>query len=148
MLGDHIMSLTVYNNELIAGGSDQGPTGHSTHAIARWNGKQWNALASGVGGFDGLVKGLCTHNNELIVGGHFTIAGNQASGYLARWGPSPSCPADIAHGCGDGEVNVDDLLTVINAWGPCQGCPADAVQNGTVDAFDLLAVIDAWGPCP
>lgn len=30
------------------------------------------------------------------------------------------CPADIAPVSGNGTVDVDDLLAVINAWGPCQ----------------------------
>jgi len=50
---------------------------------------------------------------------------------------------------GDGSVNVDDLLAIINAWGPCPGgpmiCPADITGNGTVDVDDLLAVINNWG---
>ena len=59
------------------------------------------------------------------------------------------CPADIN---GDGVVNVDDLLAVINSWGVCPGCPADIAPprggDGVVNVDDLLAVINAWGPCP
>jgi hypothetical protein len=61
----------------------------------------------------------------------------------------PACTADIAPAKGDGVVNVDDLLFVINSWGPCV-CSADiAPQNGdgVVNVDDLLAVINAWGPC-
>jgi hypothetical protein len=51
---------------------------------------------------------------------------------------------------GDGAVNVDDLLAVINAWGPCQGpsgghCPPDLDSNGVVNVDDLLRVINEWG---
>lgn len=53
---------------------------------------------------------------------------------------------------GDGFVNVDDLLAVINGWGPCPtppaGCPADVAPeggNGQVDVDDLLSVINNWG---
>jgi hypothetical protein len=55
------------------------------------------------------------------------------------------CPADIAGG--DGNVNIDDLLVVINAWGATSG-PADVNQSGLVDIDDLLAVINGWGACP
>jgi hypothetical protein len=63
------------------------------------------------------------------------------------------CVGDIN---GDGTVNVDDLLAVINAWGPCANpnkCPADIAPPGgcgddVVNVDDLLAVINAWGPCP
>lgn len=53
---------------------------------------------------------------------------------------------------GDGTVNVDDMLNVINAWGPCPappaGCAADVAPsggNGVVNVDDLLAVINNWG---
>ena len=56
------------------------------------------------------------------------------------------CPADIT---GNGAVNTDDLLSVINHWGPCPApCPADITGNGVVNTDDLLSVINHWGPCP
>jgi hypothetical protein len=54
-----------------------------------------------------------------------------------------ACPADIT---GNGAVDVDDLLFVINSWGGGAG-PADITGNGAVDVDDLLAVINAWGSC-
>jgi hypothetical protein len=71
--------------------------------------------------------------------------------------PGEPCPADIApQPIGNGAVDVDDLLAVINAWGPCdpkESCLADIAPadvpsgNGIVDVDDLLAVINAWGTC-
>jgi hypothetical protein len=58
--------------------------------------------------------------------------------------PPPQCPADIT---GDGLININDLLAVINAWGPCPGCDADVSGDGIVSINDLLAVINAWGSC-
>ena len=46
---------------------------------------------------------------------------------------------------GDGHVNVDDLLAVINSWGRCACCAADLDESGAVDVDDLLAVINTWG---
>jgi len=50
---------------------------------------------------------------------------------------------------GDGVVNVDDLLAVINAWGACPDCDADIAPhpagNGVVNVDDLLMVINHWG---
>lgn len=69
----------------------------------------------------------------------------------------PQCPADIAPSPnGDGTVNVDDLLAVINSWGNCPDAPGSCVGdivppgscNGAVDVDDLLAVINSWGDCP
>lgn len=69
--------------------------------------------------------------------------------------PPPSCSADIAPPGGNGVVNVDDLLLVINSWGMCPvalgSCPADIAPpggNGMVNVDDLLLVINSWGPCP
>jgi hypothetical protein len=50
---------------------------------------------------------------------------------------------------GDGTVDVDDLLDVINSWGPCPSppstCDADVTDDGTVDVDDLLMLINDWG---
>jgi hypothetical protein len=65
-------------------------------------------------------------------------------------GLPPLCTADIND---SGVVNIDDLLSVINAWGPCANpfnCPADvapAIGNDQVNIDDLLAVINGWGVC-
>ncbi|MCI0366602.1 MAG: FG-GAP-like repeat-containing protein [Phycisphaerales bacterium] len=49
---------------------------------------------------------------------------------------------------GDGSVNVNDLLAVINVWGPCPAppasCPADLNNDGIVNIEDLLLVISNW----
>jgi hypothetical protein len=66
-----------------------------------------------------------------------------------------TCLADVAPSIGDGEVDIDDLVTVINSWGSCPSimavCPADVSPapsgNNQVDIDDLLTVINAWGPC-
>jgi hypothetical protein len=49
-------------------------------------------------------------------------------------------PGDIT---GDGLVNIDDLLAVINAWGHSGG-PADLTNDGIVNIDDLLFVITHW----
>ncbi|MCH2134003.1 MAG: dockerin type I domain-containing protein [Phycisphaerales bacterium] len=51
---------------------------------------------------------------------------------------------------GDGAVDVNDLLVIIDAWGDCvpdQGCPADVDGDGTVNVNDVLLVIGEWGLC-
>ncbi len=55
------------------------------------------------------------------------------------------CPADID---GDGEVNVEDFLFLLNAWGPNPGSPADIDGDGVVGIDDFLILLQAWGPCP
>lgn len=65
------------------------------------------------------------------------------------------CPADVAPlSGGDGEINVDDLLAVINNWGACSPpdrpttCPSDITNDGVVNVDDLLFVLSHWGACP
>ncbi len=55
------------------------------------------------------------------------------------------CPADIS---GDGEVDVDDILSLVAAFGACGGCDEDLNGDDVVDVDDLLVAIAAWGPCP
>jgi hypothetical protein len=51
-------------------------------------------------------------------------------------------PGDVD---GDGVVNIDDLLAVIEHWGECPPpCDADLDGNGVVNIDDLLAVILHW----
>jgi hypothetical protein len=57
------------------------------------------------------------------------------------------CPGDISPVSGNGQVDVDDLLVVINNWGAVGSNPADITGNGIVDVDDLLAIINAWGAC-
>jgi subtilisin family serine protease len=51
----------------------------------------------------------------------------------------------------DEAVDIDDLLSTINAWGDCPlaaPCPADFDLTGFVDIDDLLTVINNWTPAP
>ena len=52
------------------------------------------------------------------------------------------CAADFN---GDGVVNVDDILRLINAWG--DSAWYDISGDGSTDVSDLLILIDAWGVC-
>ncbi|MEM7228060.1 MAG: FG-GAP-like repeat-containing protein [Planctomycetota bacterium] len=70
------------------------------------------------------------------------------------------CVADCAPDNGDGTfgngvINIDDLLEVINAFGgtsgPCDIAPDNGdgtYGNGTINIDDVLTVINAFGDCP
>jgi len=95
-----------------------------------------------------------THDDSLNIADVFTYTVNDNQGgtsNLASVSVSvvPDTYGDVT---GNGLVNVDDLLAVINSWGPCPvkgPCPADLAPfpsgNGTVNVDDLLVVINNWG---
>ncbi len=74
----------------------------------------------------------------------------------------PPCPADCAPNngpgnIGNGVVNIDDLVAVLNAFGPvvnntpCDITPANlngSFGNSVVNIDDLVAVLNGFGLCP
>jgi T5SS/PEP-CTERM-associated repeat protein len=89
---------------------------------------------------------------QVIPADVYEIIYNADSVIVKVPGGAPPCAADIApeKSGGNGIIDVDDLLMVINAWATCPGgtCLADITADGNVDVDDLLAVINAWGVCP
>jgi hypothetical protein len=63
-----------------------------------------------------------------------------------------TCLADISRSspgvAGNGVVDIDDLLAVINGWGTCDQCVADVNGDDQANIDDLLAVITGWAACP
>jgi hypothetical protein len=111
---------------------------------------------------------LPTGDNLLIRAGTLDCNGNgawdacdinQGSSLDANGNGTPdeceifACISDVMPPGGDGQIDVDDLLFVIEAWGKCDTSPCEADiaplpnGNGFVDVDDLLAVINAWGAC-
>jgi hypothetical protein len=65
---------------------------------------------------------------------------NAVIGWLGE--SEPTCPADCN---GDGVIDVNDLLSIIDGWGTSSGC--DINQDGIIDVIDLLEVVGNWGTC-
>ncbi len=117
----------------------------------------WNTVDGGGGtssgsGFqiDGTL-GQPDASTTVLTGGGFALTGGFWPGATPI--PTPTCAPDIAPPpTGDGMVNVNDLLAVINNWGPCPVppavCWADITNDGNINVNDLLAVINGWGVCP
>ncbi len=78
---------------------------------------------------------FCNSVPDHIVGAWSDNGGNE-------W--CPVCEDDIN---ADGNVGIDDLLSVISAWGSCV-CIEDINGDSVVDVNDLLLVIQDWGQCP
>jgi len=86
-----VNALTVYNGDLIAGGSFVTAGGQDVNYIARWDGTQWHPFTSG--GQSGMgpvqnnmeVIALTVYDGDLIAGGRFITAGGQTVNHIARW---------------------------------------------------------------
>lgn len=81
-----VYALTLYNDALIAAGSFLQAGGAPASLIARWDGKSWSALGSGMSGGSTLtVYALSVINGSLFAGGGFNQAGGQTANNIARW---------------------------------------------------------------
>jgi predicted outer membrane repeat protein len=56
------------------------------------------------------------------------------------------CQSECPDITSDGQINVDDLLSVFDQWGANKST-ADVNTDGVVDFADLLTVIGNWGSC-
>ncbi|MES2592189.1 MAG: hypothetical protein V4608_09915 [Bacteroidota bacterium] len=77
-----VRTLTVYNDELYAGGDFMTADGKFVHGITRWNGQDWRPVGLGV---DGSVWSLAVYKNELYAAGKFTNVGGVPAQSLAKW---------------------------------------------------------------
>ena len=46
---------------------------------------------------------------------------------------------------GDGDIGVNDLLSLLNSWGTGAG---DIQGDGRTDIDDILLILGGWGNCP
>lgn len=81
-LGGWVYSSTVYNGNLVVGGSFTSAGGYSVRNIAQWDGSSWGSIGTGV---NGQVDALTVYNGKLIAGGKFFEAGGVEVRYLAQW---------------------------------------------------------------
>ena len=81
-------ALTVYNGELISGGTFTTAGDVPCNKIARWNGSAWQPLGTGMGASypnSPCVYALTVYNGGLIAGGYFDTAGSLGANCIARW---------------------------------------------------------------
>lgn len=81
-----VYALTVYNGQLIAGGTFTTAGGSAIPGVARWNGSTWQPLGTGLNPAESpYVSALAVYNGELIVAGSFITAGGVTVNRIARW---------------------------------------------------------------
>ncbi len=105
-----VCAATVYNGNLVIGGSFATAGGVTANCIASWNGSSWSSLGSGMtGGFSPPgVYAITVHNNMLIAGGDFAEAGGVGANRIAAWDGTAWSPL------GSGVNNTVQALTVYN----------------------------------
>jgi len=88
--GPAVSALAVSGTDLYAGGPFTTAGGLPANCIAKWDGSVWSPLGLGM---NGVVNALSADRAaHLFVGGAFTLAGTNASPYLAEAILQPSLP--------------------------------------------------------
>jgi hypothetical protein len=164
--GGTIYALTVFNNELIAGGNFMKASGVDANRVARWDGNNWQSLGSGLSRppYYASVRSLTVYNNELIAGGDFNLAGGIEANGVAGWNGSTwhSFGGGIRRGVqgsygvraltvykgqliAGGDFNVADGVDVngITRWDGSGWQPLGSGVYGT--RFSVIALIDYDG---
>ena len=81
-----VSSLTVSGDAFFAGGVFTTAGTNPANAVARWNGTNWSALGSGMGGSPfPIVYALAASGSHLYAGGYFTSAGGATATNIAKW---------------------------------------------------------------
>jgi hypothetical protein len=98
-----VYALAVSGSDLYAGGWFARATNSSgvtvpANYVAKWDGNNWSALGSGIGGTTApVVHALAASGNTLYVGGTFTTAGGKVSGSVALLAPSPGRFSELSY---------------------------------------------------
>ncbi|MGB3921909.1 MAG: hypothetical protein WBL19_01330 [Minisyncoccia bacterium] len=82
--------LTLPSGDLVAGGLFDSAGGATVNHIARWDGANWSALGTGVGGIflpsTWTVQAMSLlPNGDIVAGGLFIVAGSVIVNCIARW---------------------------------------------------------------
>jgi hypothetical protein len=154
-----VSALTVYNGQLVAGGSFTTAGGVACNYVASWNGSSWQPLGSGMGGTSPEVASLIVYNGQLVAGGYFTAAGGVACSCIASWDGSSWQPlgSGMNEGVGaliayNGQLVAGGGFTtaggLVSAGWARWGLTGDIDGDGVVDMSDLLILAAAFGSVP
>lgn len=136
--------------DLFVGGVFSSMYGAPGNYVARWDGRTWWPLGSGMDGSTPTVHVLHAHDDGsgpmLFAGGRFTSAGGHASSRIARYGCiRKPCPADVD---ADGELTIMDWLEFQMLFDARQPS-ADFDGDGEFTLFDFLRFQDTFqAGCP
>lgn len=162
-----VLTLTVFDGALIAGGDFTSAGGQAALRIARWDGATWSpAGATPGGGFDNWVSMLAVYDGALIAGGFFVRAEGTEVNRIARlndgiWAPLPALVNSSPNGpvnalatyngdlivAGDFTSAGDQPVGYIARWDGSQWWPLGPGLNWTVNAltvFDGALIAGGW----
>lgn len=119
--------MTIYNGELILGGSFYISAGNAGQCIMRWNGSIWQPL--GVGTTDDgddyssapNIHALTVHQGKLFVGGGFSYAGHVPAQGIAVWDGDVWCGLGSSLGLVHDIVFYNDTLLAMHGNYPVDG---------------------------
>lgn len=77
-----VVSLQIYNGDLIAAGRFTHSGDNEINRIARWDGDEWKPVGEG---FNNDVLSLGVYEDDLIAGGWFSHSGSTIVNQIARW---------------------------------------------------------------
>jgi hypothetical protein len=150
LAGDSFGNRVALTGDLLLVSAPGGGLGGKVHVYQRNRAAAWMQTMQLIpsDSFFGQYFGGAIHFDEdipIIGSRHHQNGLHAGAAYVFDAIPTP-VSGDIT---GDGVVNINDLLAVINAWGPCaappENCPADLTRDGQVNVNDLLTVINSWG---
>jgi hypothetical protein len=81
-MNSYVVALAATSNSLFAAGPFTKAGGTAANSIAKWDGKNWSKMGSGI---SDLVYALTVSGNNLFVGGSFTTVGGVAANNIAWW---------------------------------------------------------------
>jgi hypothetical protein len=150
-----VLTLAVYNNELIAAGAFFNIGGQAVNDIARWNGTTWQPFDVGGNiGMDGWVHRLMPYNNDLVASGTFETAGGVTCRRVARWDGSAWHPfggglqggSVLSIASHNGELFFGGFISqTFNTEGDF---PANGVTSWNIARWDGSSWIGITDACP
>jgi len=142
-----VFSLAVFDDgsgaALYAAGNFTAAGGVAVNSIAKWDGRTWSPLGTGV---DGAVRALAVFDDgggpALYAGGEFTAVGGAAANYIAKWDGNEWSPL----GSGT-DAPVRALLVFDDGGGPALHAGGSFSTAGGLSA-NCIAKWDGntWGP--
>ncbi|MBA3649331.1 MAG: T9SS type A sorting domain-containing protein [Chitinophagales bacterium] len=111
--GSEVEAMHEYNGDLIAGGFFNTAGDNPVKNIARWDGKKWHPMKTGLYDPDNensaYVDAMDTFQNELVVGGEFHQAGSIPCHSIATWSNNTWDTLDY--------VSTNSVRTIYSAFG-------------------------------